>query len=777
MFVVAILIAVAWAPARDGFAAAIATPTASSILLVQDGKPLASVVVEPAPKEKNPPLNDAIAAQALVDWIKKITAVSLPVVATPPPQGNTIYIGAAAVKAGLKLDDIPSPSKEGLRVKTQGNRILIAGQDPTATVKAVCRFLEELGCRYLMEGPIGEVYPRQTTLGVSTLDLTEQPGFLQRTILAMAAKPLAKGGDSLWKIWNGAGGIPFNNGQGGWATYLPRSLFAEHPEYFAMDREGKRVPEGWACTANPEVRNLFVSNVVNRIKAGGIHPSLSPPDGNYYCHCPECKKQDDPAAIEPSSETLRMSNRYADFFDEIGRRVAKVSPDSVLSFLAYADYTQPPTGNRKLSPNLSAVLTTMRYCRLHAIGNTNCPSRIRFNEAVDGWGKVASHQGCYLFNGNVAENTVPFSMISVFKHDIPYFKEKGFETVTLETWAGWEICGPHVYLSLRLAYDPKANADAVMDDYFLKFFGPKAGPLMKEYWMGIDRAFVNLKCHSGGFYALSPVYTPEFLAKCQGLLDQAAAAAKEDPSYAARVAMHAEGFKNVVQYRQIFDAMNRGDFIEAKKVYDDLYARAKEHVKAGYGSQVTVDWLDRFLAGTVKAGAYALASPAKLVQVLPDQWRWKRLESKAPPRIEGGFIPPPRDAVAEKDLHLPEFDDSGWQTVATWSKTLDAQGIPDKPVVMWYRTSFKVPEQHAKLTLFFAQIDGYAEVYLNGKKAGERLTQYGSLALEIANDTVHSGDNAIAVRVDHSILTDFSLSGILRPVLLIEKPAEPASNS
>ena len=46
---------------------------------------------------------------------------------------------------------------------------------------------------------------------------------------------------------------------------------------------------------------------------------------------------------EPSSGTVAVSNRYVDFFDDVGRRVAKECPDSVLSFYCYADYTQPPT--------------------------------------------------------------------------------------------------------------------------------------------------------------------------------------------------------------------------------------------------------------------------------------------------------------------------------------------------------------------------------------------------------------------------------------------------
>ncbi len=525
-----------------------------------------------------------------------------------------------------------------------------------------------------MEGPMGEVYPRQKNLNVAPLNITEQPGFLLRSIWGFPSTPLVKGAsnsDSLWKIWNGTGGIAFNNGQG-WGSYLPQGLFAEHPEYFAVDATGQRTKGEWACTSNPTVRELFASNIVEIIKKGTIHPSLSPPDGNRYCLCSQCKAQDDPNATEPSSGTRRMSNRYANFFDDIARRVAKLYPGSILSFLAYADYTHPPTSNLNLSSNLCVVLTPMRFCRLHAIGNPNCPSRISFDEAVKGWSKAASHTGCYMFNGNLAENTVPFSMISVWKHDIPYFKEKGLESITFETWGGWEICGPHIYLSARLAYSPKTDADKIMNDYFMKFFGPKAGPFVREYWLGIDQAFANLKCHSGGFYSLPLVYTPEFLAKCQGFLDKGIAEAKEDKNYAARVAMQAEGFKNALQFRQIFDAMNHGDFLDAKKVYNELRVRVEEHVKAGFGSPTTVKWLHDFLGSNIEAGARKLTPPNKLIQVLPDQWRWLRVETTGNPRIEGDSVPELKDGAMQKAYYQSDFDDSTWKTVSTWSKTLDA---------------------------------------------------------------------------------------------------------
>jgi len=79
-----------------------------------------------------------------------MTDAELPVADKAKDGVPAIYVGRAAVAAGLKLDDIVSASQEGLRIVADGQRVLIGGQSQGATLKGVCRFLEALGCRYLM---------------------------------------------------------------------------------------------------------------------------------------------------------------------------------------------------------------------------------------------------------------------------------------------------------------------------------------------------------------------------------------------------------------------------------------------------------------------------------------------------------------------------------------------------------------------------------------------------------------------------------------------------
>ena len=721
--------------------------------LVRNGKPMATIVVSASQPEsgsrgrRRGPVGDAAAAEVLVDWVRKMTDVELPVVDKAPDSGQVVYVGAAAVAAGLKLDDIASASREGLRIRCDGRRLLIAGQNDTATVKAVCRFLEELGCRYFVDHPIGEVFPRTKNLTVGKLNVTDKPGFLMRSIWGSQWS-----GQSLWKIWNGAGGVRFSTGHS-WGRYVSKDLFKEHPEYFQF-RDGQRRPSDWYCTSNAGLRKAFGDALVEHIRSGVTYPSISPPDGRGYCQCDACRHQDDPKSLEPTTGTVAVTNRYLDFYQNVAKRVSRECPHAILSFYCYADYTQAPTSGIKLEPNLCAWIAPIRYCRYHRIAHPDCPSRAQLDDLVDDWAAAASKIAYRTYNYNLAECCVPFSLLSVWQHDIPYLKNKGCVGINLETLTNWQIYGPHIYLSIRLAYDPSADADAIMDDYYRSFYGPKAGPVMKEYWTAIDEAFDRLNCHTGSFFAVHQVYTPEFVKQCRGILGRASAAARGDKTYAARVDMAREGFRNAEEFIAVRNSMNRGDFQTAKRTYDRLLERSQQHQQSRLGNHYTVGYLKRFVGRHVEAGATTTAAPNRVVQVLPDSWRLAYDDE---------------DTGIDKGYQRVDFDDRAWLQVTTYSNTLDAQGMPDQQTVMWYRTTFDLPKKKANLSLFFTEVDGDAVVYVNGREVGKSEKKRLPFSADVSR-ALRDGENVIAVRVDHSNITELFLGGIIRPVLLVETP-------
>ncbi len=101
------------------------------------------------------------------------------------------------------------------------------------------------------------------------------------------------------------------------------------------------------------------------------------------------------------------------------------------------------------------------------------------------------------------------------------------------------------------------------------------------------------------------------------------------------------------------------------------------------------------------------------------------------------------------------------------------RALPDLKTFMWYRTSFRVPRRHKRLTLLFMAAGGsHPVVYVNGKEtsAPERIWSEKRSSYEVdITETVKPGRNLLAVRIQHSSRIP---AGIVRPVLLIQKAEE-----
>lgn len=723
--------------------------------LVRDGTAVATIVADGAAPGAKGRAEDAEAVAVLRDWIRKITDVTLPVAAVPPDHGPAIYVGAAAVRAGLSLDDIESPTREGLRIRCDGTNVMLAGQSPVATTKAVCRFLEELGCRYFMDFPLGEVYPRATTLTVAGLAITEKPKLMMRRTWGSSW-----GEGALWKTWNGNGGQAFRAAHA-WAGYVSAKEFKTHPEWFAM-QGGQRYNNGWLCTSNPDLRRYFADQVIATIKAGNVNPSLSPPDGRGHCQCAPCKALDDPNSLEVGG-VVSKSNRYIEFYRYIADEVAKVYPDSVLTFYAYADYTLPPTSGKPLPPNLCAFVAPIGYCWLHGLENEHCTSRQQVKKIYDGWSKYVSKFGYRGYDYNFGDCILPFCKLSVWEKDMPYFKTIGCVGIDMETLPCWMVYGPHMYLFLRLAYDPAADAKALIDDYFLKFYGPDAGPLVKQYFLDVDKAGADLKCDpekgGRGLDVLAAIYTPEFLAHLRRLIDRAAEAAKGDAAYAARVAMTEAGLQNAEQYRQLLDAITAQRYREALALHDQILARNERLLKAKQTNHYSLDYFRRFVTGGKDlARLAAMSPPNKVIVELPDMWKseWDK---------DGTGL--------EKGYEKADFDDSGWGTVSTYKTKMTSSGDLASTrdwKFRWFRIKFTVPEDHGRVAIFFSALQPNAMVYLNGKLAngpGDRpRSEWNSTFLADLGATVQAGENVLAIRRPHAwgSLAD-------KPVVVVDQPA------
>ncbi len=724
-------------------------------------------------------LGAGAAAKTIADWVEKMSGARLEIVTEMPKSGNVILIGQPAVDAGLKLDAIQSESHEGLRVKTDGSKILIAGQNPTSTLKAGCRMLEELGCRYVMDHPLGEIYPKTKDVTLKDVDITEKPGMNFRRIWGSNWA-----GQNLWKTWNGQGGLGYSHSHG-WSGVLAPEEFDKHPEYYAL-RNGVRTKGSWYCTSNPDFRKLFIKNYITKLKeTGAKNGTLSPPDGVSYCQCAKCVAQDDPNSIEPSSGKVAMTNRYVDFFNEVARAVGKELPDVTLGFYAYADYTLPPTNGQKLEKNLMVWMAPIRFCRVHEMGSAQCPSRQQLEKDMKKWGELG-RTGYRTYNVHLAEITMPFSFIGVWENDMPILADSNTMGFNVETLPAWQLYGPHLYQSIRLAYAPRSDSKALLKDFFEKFYGP-AADVMSEYWYTLDDIREKSHVHTGCFFGMHDFYTPENVKKLDALLTKAEGLVKGDEMLEARVKMNREGFKNAEDYLAVRESTNKGDVTKATEQFDALIKRAEEQRTAKYGVQYTIAYLNRFIGNNTKAAYRATRGENKVMAVLPDKMQYK---------VD-------RDQKGEEMGYAnAEFTDKHWPTVKTYGDTIVSQGLPEEKTVFWYRSVVDSPAGFkGKPELFFVEVDGFSTVYVNGQKVywtetvekedaapviktmayvdGKVETvaankKRAAFSVDVSSAWKPGQKNVVAVRCDHSGITELGLGGIIRPIYLVDRvsPAE-----
>ena len=126
------------------------------------------------------------------------------------------------------------------------------------------------------------------------------------------------------------------------------------------------------------------------------------------------------------------------------------------------------------------------------------------------------------------------------------------------------------------------------------------------------------------------------------------------------------------------------------------------------------------------------------------------------------------------------FDDSRWTRVQLphdWSvkgtlSPANASCTGYLPAgIGWYRKHFsgrRLPE--GKVYIYFEGVYNRSSVYLNGHLLGERPSGYASFLYDLTPYLDRSGDNVLAVRVDHSRKADsrfYTGSGIYRNVWLV----------
>ena len=325
--------------------------------------PAKSVILQP---EKKNAIAD-FSAKELQYHLQLITGKKIPIYSAKDPRGKKAkFVFHVGIKA--PNDKKPLLKEEARWCALKNGKIYFYGDDIVrynkkkvsirrslrGTNYAVYEFLNNaLGVKHIEPGEKGIVYTKSKTIQVpigtfswrSPLEFRGQRGGIPSKYGELARYGLPKEfmptkaeyekwkkDISLWSIrqrYGARSGVHYGHAFVNYWRYYGK----KHPEYFAMDNDGKRGPGKHKphmvqlCMSNPAVVDLIVRNWAGN-KSDCIN--LCPNDSTLFCLCPDCKK------LGSKSDMMIY------FMQEVAKRAKKIRKDVRFSTYAYLDYVAGP---------------------------------------------------------------------------------------------------------------------------------------------------------------------------------------------------------------------------------------------------------------------------------------------------------------------------------------------------------------------------------------------------------------------------------------------------
>ncbi len=379
----------------------------------------------------------------------------------------------------------------------------LSASDQRGSLNAVYEFLRMQGVRWFSPGEIGEVVPRAASIAVPKLDTTVRPDFPLRN-LSIMYNDFGRGSADyiMWQLRLGVGGGKELVGIGSGFGHGMRNVHCRnkaHPEWFAL-LEGKRATntaygQGEPCLSSEGLyeATLKYAQALSRIYPDQRMIDLGPIDGyGNLCQCDLCKDK----GTFDRGWNGRMSDYVWGFVNRVATELYKTNPDRVVNMVAYSGYQLPPLNIEKMSPNV-----TVTICRWRSeFGDKE--KRDGFRKLTESWLEKLPSKEIYIWDyylhsrPNGSWEGVPVYFPHLIAEDLSYLKGKSKgEFIEIQEywrdsklkWSAMAANHLNVYVTAQLYWNADQNLDAVLADYYEKFYGPVAAE-MKAF---VDYAEAN----------------------------------------------------------------------------------------------------------------------------------------------------------------------------------------------------------------------------------------------------------------------------------------------
>ena len=483
--------------------------------------------------------------------------------------------------------------RDAFIIRRIGDRIFIAGRDDLAadpekalkgskaaqyfergTLFGVYDFLERFaGIRFYFPGKYGTFIPEGKLTLPEKIDIFDRPDFEIRKLNMESGSWFETPGRSVRPRASGYPSFPgqrhpeknlagfrlraqtllLPNSHGLAKLELLRRFARNHPEYFVLDKQGRRVVDsgsghpGHLCFSSGVKKEIYLDakaflsgKPASERGIGKWDPhgqyngviDLQPQDGFVFCRCEKCR--------DIMGSRKNASEAVWNFTADIAEQLMREGVPGTVQMMAYYPYTDVP--KRELPRNMLIQVAV------------NGPWMFGLNphqdELVKAWkrknkGKVMLWNYC----GKWGNGLLPEIPCSTPRRIGAYYR-----SIAPHISGAYMLCdGDHYiffamnqYVFSKVAWDNRTDVDALLDEYYRLMFGPAAGEMktffdrLETLWLRAngtlaETALGPLIAPPSEYDLFEKFYTRAEIARLTGLLDGAERKAAKDGPVSARI--------------------------------------------------------------------------------------------------------------------------------------------------------------------------------------------------------------------------------------------------
>jgi hypothetical protein len=98
----------------------------------------------------------------------------------------------------------------------------------------------------------------------------------------------------------------------------------------------------------------------------------------------------------------------------------------------------------------------------------------------------------------------------VFAQDVRHYRKAGILGISTESRGATATTFLNLFFRLQLLWNPDADVDAMLAEFYPGFYGPAAAP-MREYWSAIFDAWKDTRVTEHEHYIAPAIYTPQLI--------------------------------------------------------------------------------------------------------------------------------------------------------------------------------------------------------------------------------------------------------------------------